>query len=100
MSIPYKKGTIHFYKSNRKDKKYKAVYEVSGKPVKTTHFGAAGYQHFKDRTPLKLYSSLDHLDKERRNRYKKRHQSILLKDGTPAYKVPMSAAWLSMKYLW
>jgi len=40
-------------KSSRKNKKY--MVEIDGK---TIHFGDNRYQHYKDRTSLKLYSHL------------------------------------------
>ena len=53
---------IKFEKSKAKGKKYAAILP-DGKRV---NFGALGYEHYKDRTPLKLYSHLDHNDPERR----------------------------------
>jgi hypothetical protein len=44
-----------------------------------------------DRTPLKLYASLDHRDPERRARYYQRHAK-----NYPKY----SPDWFSKKYLW
>ncbi len=76
--------------STRKDKKYMAKYKGSDGPF--IHFGARGYEHFKDVTPLKLYSKLDHLDPERRRLFKLRHARNIKNVG--------SAAWLSDKFLW
>lgn len=84
-----------FSKSKVKGKKY-AVH-FSGK---TINFGALGYQHYKDRTPLKLYKHLDHNDKKRRESYRKRHWAIKLKDGRLAYKVKTSPEYWASKYLW
>ena len=36
---------------------------------KWIHFGDSRYEQFRDSTPLKLYSYLDHKDKERRRNY-------------------------------
>lgn len=71
------------------NKKYKV--KVDGR---TVQFGDRRYQHYKDVTPLKLWSSLDHLDKKRRDRYRKRHgaQGFQNKVGSPA--------WFSWHYLW
>ena len=71
-----------------------------GKKIKTVQFGDRRYQQYHDSTPLKLYSHLDHWDNARRSRYRKRHQNILLKDGTPAYKKKYTPAYFSYKYLW
>lgn len=74
-------------KSNRKHKKYKAVFK-DGRP--TVHFGDNRYQQYKDGTKLKLYKHLNHMDKTRRDRYYKRH-------GTAK---KYSAKYFSHKYLW
>lgn len=84
------------FKRGPKPKKYTAVLS-NGKEV---HFGDRRYAHFKDQTPLKLYSKLDHGDTDRRRNYRKRHRGILLKDGTPAYKKKHTPAWFSYRYLW
>lgn len=84
---------MRFEKSSRKNKKY--MVEVDGKKV---HFGDTRYQHYKDK--IGLYSHLDHLDKERRRRYRTRHSNIILSDGIPAYKRKYSPAWFSYHYLW
>ena len=78
---------IKFEKSKVKGKKYTAILP-DGKKVS---FGALGYQQYKDTTPLKLYSNLDHNDKERRDRYYARHPK-----DYPKY----SPDWFSKKYLW
>ncbi len=86
---------VDFKQSTRKDKKYMVL-----TPSKRwIHFGAKGYKHYKDKA-LGLYSSLDHLDKARRDRYRARHEKILLKDGTPAYKNKEQPAYYSYNYLW
>ena len=77
-------------KSTRKGKKYMARYKGSNGPF--IHFGASDYQQYKDVTPLKLYSHLDHLDPERRRLFKLRHSKNIKNIG--------SAAWLSDKFLW
>jgi hypothetical protein len=79
------------FKSTRAGKKY-SVYVTSekGNP-KLIHFGALGYQHYKDK--IGLYSDLDHLDKGRRKNYRSRHQHDRINDkNTPGY-------W-SWHYLW
>lgn len=50
----------------------------SGKKVS---FGDKRYQHYKDQTPLKLYSHLDHLDPKRRASYRARHGASVDKNG-------------------
>ena len=49
---------VKFEKSKEKGKKYLAILP-DGQHV---NFGALGYQHYEDRTPLKLHSHLDHKD--------------------------------------
>ena len=78
---------IKIEKSDREGKKYKAILP-NGKAV---HFGADNYQQYKDSTPLKLYSSLDHNDEKRRELYYKRHSKEY-----PKY----SADYFSKIYLW
>ena len=78
---------IIFEKSKVKNKKYAAILP-NGKRV---NFGDKRCQQYEDRTPLKLYSNLDHHDKERRKRYYERHDK-----DYPKY----SPDWLSKKYLW
>lgn len=52
-------------KSTRKDKKYMTNDKI--------HFGQSSYNHFKDQTPLKLYSHKNHNDINRLINYYKRH---------------------------
>tara|TARA_R110002073_G_scaffold335015_2_gene525955 strand:+ start:218 stop:466 length:249 start_codon:yes stop_codon:yes gene_type:complete len=72
-------------------KKYKAVVYLRGKKVKTVQFGDKRYGQYKDKTPLKLYSKKDTLDKKRRKAYRARHTY-----AKPRY----SAGWFALKYLW
>jgi len=83
-----------FRKSKSKNKKYDAllVNKKTGRS-KTIPFGDKRYQHYKDSTGLGLYSNLNHGDKERRKKYKQRHQGFI-KQGQ------YSAAYFSMRYLW
>ena len=83
---------IRFSKSKRTGKKYKVTFKLNGKPY-TRHFGSSAHEHFKDRTPLKLYSHLDHGSKTRRARYYLRH-------GTESLTDPTSAGFWSGHYLW
>jgi hypothetical protein len=73
--------------SPRKDKKYRVILTDGSK----VDFGSRFHQQFKDATPLKAFSHLDHGDKKRRDLYFKRHN----KDYPP-----YSPDWLSKKYLW
>lgn len=85
---------IKFKKSNRKNKKYRAVLKnkKTGNTV-NVHFGDTRYEHYKDSTGLGEYSHLDHNDKDRRERYIKRHKGFI-KDGY------YSPGMFSLYYLW
>ena len=61
---------IGFRKSNKKNKKYDAI--LIKDKIKYVSFGDNRYEHYKDKTPDKFYSYLDHLDKKRRDKYRKR----------------------------
>lgn len=82
---------LEFSKSKNKLKKYKVIVYKNNKKYKVVNFGSITHQHFKDTTPLKLYSNLDHNDNKRRLNYFKRH-----KKNYPKY----SADYFSKKYLW
>ena len=79
-------------KSKRKNKKY-SVYVPSNnkRGYKIIHFGDSRYQQYKDKTPLKLYTHLNHNDKKRRKLYYNRHGKYAKKD---------TAKYFSHKYLW
>jgi hypothetical protein len=96
----YKDYLIRFTIPKTGNKKYKAeVFDLSGFRIVTAQFGdRRGYSQYKDR--IGYYSDLDHNDKKRLQRYRKRHEAILTKEGIPAYKVEFSPAWFSYNYLW
>lgn len=75
-------------------KKYRVVVTFPDKSHKIVQFGDRRYEQYKDSSPLGLWSHLDHGDKTRRTRYKKRH-------GAQGHqRVKYSAAWFSWHYLW
>ncbi len=77
----------------RKNKKY-SVLKYNSKTKDYDYllsFGSALHQHYEDKTPLKLWSHLNHHDKERRKRYYQRHGLTDDKE---------SAKYWSNKYLW
>ena len=79
-------------KSTRKHKKYMVYVKANNKRgYKLIHFGSSRHQQYKDKTPLKLYSHLDHKDEKRKKLYYKRHGKYAKKD-TPKY--------FSHMYLW
>ena len=81
---------LGFTKSSNPKKKYDAYLLHNGK-IKKVPFGDTAYQQYQDKA-LGLYKYLDHLDKDRRIRYKLRHEQ----DRHIKY----SAGWFSDKYLW
>jgi hypothetical protein len=73
---------LKIVKSDRQGKKWKAVFDNDGRS-KTTHFGDSTAQDY-----------TQHGDKERRERYRTRHQKDL------ATKDPSKAGFLSYYILW
>lgn len=73
-------------KSTRTHKKY-----MSTHLGKTIHWGDNRYEQFRDSTPLKLYSHLDHGDLKRKRAYFARF------GPTTDRSSPM---WWSHRYLW
>jgi len=61
-------------KSPAKFKKYRADALIDGEVYKNVDFGDVRFEQFKDRTPLKLYSSMDHGDTKRLRLYHERHR--------------------------
>ena len=85
---------VNFEKSKTKNKKYDAILQnKENKKLMRVPFGDNRYEHFKDKTPLKLYSHLNHLDKKRQKNYIARH-SVYIKENY------FSPGYFSMKYLW
>ncbi len=76
-------------KSKQKNKNYSADIILDGKLYKNVNFGDIRFNQYRDSTPLKLYSHLDHNDKNRKRLYLLRHA----KDKGPA-------GILSKLYLW
>ena len=74
---------VKITKSDRKGKKYKAVFTYDNKKTKTTHFGQKGAEDY-----------TTHKDKERRKRYRDRHKKDL---DTGDY---TRAGYLSYYILW
>lgn len=70
-----------------KGKKY-SVYDSDGKYI--TSFGSNAYEQYHDK--IGHYSSKDHLDKKRRDNYRKRHAKDNLNE--------LSAGYFSWHYLW
>ena len=86
---------LEFKKSTRQGKKYMVMYNE-----KWIHFGDSTMQHFRDSTPLKLYSNLNHNDPQRRTSYLARAKGIKDKQGNLTYLDKNSPNQYSVKYLW
>lgn len=56
-----------------RDKKYTATVRSKDGSIRKIHFGAKGYQQYRDSTPLGLYKSDNHGDFKRMQRYYSRH---------------------------
>lgn len=84
-----------FYESTRKHKKYMVKHNN-----KWIHFGDKRYQHYQDATNLKLYSDMNHMDKDRRRSYRARASAIRDGDGNLTYKNKNSPNYWSYHYLW
>jgi hypothetical protein len=89
-----KVGNYDYKISNKKDKKLYTI--VNGKEI---HFGNSNYQHYNDKTGL-LNKKLNHLDKDRQNKYLSRAKAIKDKQGNLTYKNPNSANYHAIKILW
>lgn len=92
---------IRFSPSTRKGKKYMATL-VDGTKI---HFGAKGYEQYKDSTGLGIYSKFDHMDKKRRENYFSRHSGgSRTKQAAINYELKRSpkitARLLSHMFLW
>lgn len=85
---------IKFIIPSKGFKKYVAILS-NGKRVP---FGDRRYQHYHDK--IGKWSSLDHNDKKRRWRYRRRHGALKCKDGRSCVDVKYSPAWFAWHYLW
>lgn len=88
-----KVGRYNYEKSTSKGKKLMVT--VDGK---TIHFGDSSMQQFKDKTGI--WKSKDHGDDTRRKSYLARAKGIKLKDGSLAWKNPMSPNYHAIRVLW
>ena len=86
---------LEFKKSTHKGKKYMVYY--NGKWI---HFGSIINQQYRDSTPLKLYSYLDHNDEKRRQNYLARAKGIRDKKGNLTYKDKKSSNYWAYHFLW
>ena len=69
-----KEKIVKFEKSKIKEKKYTAyVKDLKTKRVRQIHFGADGYEQYKDSTGIWYYTKNNHGDPRRRRNYFSRH---------------------------
>lgn len=92
---------LEFKKSTRKGKKYMARWKNKPGSNPWVHFGALGYEQWKDSTPLGLYSDQDHGDDKRRDNWYSRHRKNIDK-GTERVTSEgvLTPAFLSARFLW
>ena len=94
--------------SPRNGKKYRAtVYNPASRRTRIVDFGALGYQHYRDSTPLRTrrYAYLNHNDPVRRRAYFLRHSRVASKNDALAVesaksKGRITARLLSHWFLW
>lgn len=100
-----KERILSIRKSTNPQKKYVATIRTLTGNTKLIHFGAKDYQQYRDSTKLHLYSSKNHNDPKRRERYFRRHS------GVPKKSQALRKEWrksngrynakiLSHQYLW
>jgi hypothetical protein len=100
-----KERVVSIARSKRKGKKYVAVVARPGRRTRRVHFGATGYEQFRDATGCGAYSRGDHGDSKRRKNYFSRHS------GVPTKREALRREWrrsrgsltpklLSHLYLW
>jgi hypothetical protein len=101
-----KEQIIKFEKSPNKTKKYRAfIKNNKTKKIRIVDFGALNYEHYKDRTPLKIYSYKNHNNRKRMNNYFSRHSGTPLRQKAIKKEIDKSKGYynakiLSHKYLW
>ena len=94
----YKQNVLVFEKSPRKNKKYRVSIITPNDDKQTVDFGAIRYQHFRDK--IGLFSHLDHLDTNRRQKYLTRSTKIKNKQGELTANILFSPNWFSINFLW
>lgn len=84
---------LRFEVSKSPNKKYDALLlNKLTQNIKRVGFGDKNYEQYKDSTGLGIYSHKNHLDKVRRENYRKRHNGEQNKK--------FSSGWFSYYYLW
>ena len=83
---------VKFRKSTNKNKKYDAILSDGS----VVPFGSINHEHYRDITPLKLYSNFDHLDQNRKINFRKRFKDLYLANKNNLH----SPIYWSWNYLW
>lgn len=83
---------LNFAVSNRKGKKYLVNFVHKGE-IHTVHFGSKNHLHFRDSTPIKAYSHLNHYNPIKRDQFFRRFAGQKIND-------PLSGIYWSARYLW
>lgn len=84
----------HFEKAKNPAKKYDAIIQNrKTKKYILIPFGSSTNEHYRDSTPLKIYSHLDHNDEVRKKNFKNRFKRLY----HPKYYSPTYFSW---NYLW
>jgi hypothetical protein len=96
---------VSIARSKRAGKKYAAVVAGPGGRRRVVHFGAKGYEQFKDSTPLHAYANRDHGDRRRRERYFVRHSGVrnkqeAIRKELAASNGRLTPKLLSHRFLW
>lgn len=94
---------VKIVKSSAKGKKYAAIIKNPDGKTRRVNFGDSSMEQYKDSTPLKLYSSKNHLDAKRRKAYFSRHHGGAKTKSVALAQLrgkPITAKYLSTKYLW
>ena len=100
------KERILKFKRGPNKKKYTAfIQDKKTKKERILHFGHKDYQQYKDRTPLKLYSSRNHGTRKRMQRYFLRHSKTKNRKKAINNEIKKSNGYytpkiLSHVYLW
>ena len=89
---------MELYKPVKSTRKYKKYMIKTKKGI--VHFGDNRYQHFKDTSPLKLYSNLNHNDPKRKKNYLSRHHKTTSKTEALKNTPKTSAKYWATKFLW
>jgi len=95
---------VKIMKSTAKGKKYTAIV-TDGSKQRKIHFGATGYEQFRDSTPVRAFSGSNHGDTKRRDAYFSRHsgtknKSEAIRKEKAKAGGKLNAKLLAHKYLW